>query len=134
MKKILISTLAALLVSGGALAVQGGKTAAQQVNVSFNPQSFSVDGSDGPGSISDITNGSKFAQVVLITVYPTTNADFPRAGINLKNCKATPVNVTHVNVGSSALCDLSSDPANPVTITSDTKGVPAWGSYQIERP
>jgi hypothetical protein len=69
-----------------------------------------------------IENGAGLLVIILITV------DKNSSGVAVKNCGT----VTKINAGSSALC-ASSDPANPISLSSDSPSTPAKGTYQIKQ-
>lgn len=59
--------------------------------------------------------------------------NYPPPGVNIQNCGST----THINPGSSAICDLTATPENKnpvVTFSSDSEDTlnPANGVYQVQ--
>ena len=81
--------------------------------------------STGPDDNVSVQNGAGISIVVLINV-DRANANSP--GATIKNCGTT----THIAAGSSSIC-TTNDANNPITISSDTSGKRASGSYQIKQ-
>lgn len=96
---------------------------------SFSPQSWTSENSSDVVTIQSSVGDTYFYAVQIyvsktILGVPST----PSTGVNVKNCG----NVTHINPGSSAICQISNN--NPtVTFSSDKADQAATGVFQVER-
>jgi hypothetical protein len=124
MKKQVVSAIMTgfILINCSAYAAQTIGIA-KGATLKFSPTAWVSRGLDDLVTIQ--VSSPNLASSVLITVenmYPHT------AGINLKNCGS----ITHAHAGSSVLCAIGTDISTPVTFSSDTAGVIAGGSLQIQ--
>lgn len=129
MKKQAILALLATLAFGGAYADNNA-------NVKFGPHAFVSSNASQVITIQDANSDLQTYDVeIYVDFQGMTGGSTPpyirtATGVNVKNCGS----VTHINAGSSALCQISSK--NPViTFSSDSndKDTVAWGTFQYNQ-
>ena len=121
MKKIVITILSLALSTN---MVYAGQVKKLSENSRFDTVSWQSNYSGDDVTIEGPVN-SQYSYMVQIS--PIRDGSYG-TGVNVRNCD----NITHINVGSSAICMLSQ--RNPVIIfSSDKDNVGAFGFYQIEK-